>query len=118
MKILKNEDKMLLVLAGETCDTCKDRALKANTTDGATEKHIPECTFNDGVLSVCVGSVEHPMSNEHNISWILVETKDGHMFKNLNPVERPIATFNIKKEDVIAVYEYCNLHGLWKKEIN
>ncbi len=117
MKIIRKENKTLLVLDGTLCEKMESKVLVANTTDAATEKHVPVCTFNEGVLEVNVGSVAHPMVEEHYIAWILVETKDGHLFKRLAPNQEPLATFHVVKEDVVAVYEYCNLHGLWKVEI-
>ena len=69
----------------------------------------------DDKLTVTVGSVEHPMVEEHYIEWISVQTKFGNQRKALRPGERPEAVFALLPGDeVIAVYEYCNLHGLWK----
>ena len=85
------------------------------TTDGAVEKHVPVFEVKDGVVTVCVGSVEHPMLPEHYIEWIAIQTKNGNQRKALKPGDAPKATFYIGKADeVLAVYEYCNLHGLWK----
>ena len=85
------------------------------TTDGAVEKHVPVFEVKDGVVTVCVGSVEHPMLPEHYIEWIAIQTKNGNQRKALKPGDAPKATFYIGKDDeVLAVYEYCNLHGLWK----
>ena len=91
--------------------------LKANTTDGATEKHVPVVTVNGNEVKVSVGSAEHPMEEAHYITWIYVETKKGGQIKYLNPNEKPEAVFTVIDDEVVAVYEYCNLHGLWKKEI-
>ena len=89
--------------------------LKAGTTDGALEKHVPVWELKDGVVSVVVGSVEHPMLPEHFIEFIVLQTKDGVQVKKLAPGEAPKASFTLKAGDEVeAVYEYCNLHGLWK----
>ena len=89
--------------------------LVAGTTDGALEKHVPVWKEEDGVVSVTVGSVEHPMLPEHFIEFIVLVTADGVQVKKLEPGEEPKASFAIKKGDKVeAVYEYCNLHGLWK----
>ena len=89
--------------------------LKAGTTDGALEKHVPVWELKDGVVSVVVGSVEHPMLPEHFIEFIVLQTKDGVQVKKLAPGEAPKASFALKAGDEVeAVYEYCNLHGLWK----
>ena len=66
--------------------------------------------------SVDIGSVEHPMQVEHYIEWIILETTKGVYRKNLNPGEKPEATFVLEEgEKVVSTYEYCNLHGLWVK---
>ncbi|MBQ8166318.1 MAG: desulfoferrodoxin, partial [Lachnospiraceae bacterium] len=89
--------------------------LKAGTTDGAAEKHVPIYEVNGNVVTVKVGSVEHPMTPEHYIQWIDIQTTGGIQRVNLTPSDNPEATFTINEGDeVIAVYEYCNLHGLWK----
>ena len=88
-----------------------------NTVDAAVEKHIPVVTVEDGIVMVEVGSVEHPMTPEHFIQWIYIETDKGFQMKYLTPEDKPKAVFSLKNEEVIAVYEFCNLHGLWKKEI-
>lgn len=87
------------------------------TTDGAAEKHVPVVTRNGNIVEVKVGSVEHPMTNEHYIQWICLQTKQGNQRKMLNPTDKPEAKFMIFEDDEIeAVYEYCNLHSLWKNE--
>ncbi|MBE5932372.1 MAG: desulfoferrodoxin [Lachnospiraceae bacterium] len=89
--------------------------LKAGTTDGAAEKHVPVYEVNGNVVTVKVGSVEHPMTPEHYIQWIDIQTTGGIQRVNLTPSDKPEATFTINDGDsVVAVYEYCNLHGLWK----
>ena len=86
-----------------------------NTTDAAQEKHIPVVERKDGKLFVTVGSVEHPMTDEHYIEWIAVQTKDGNQRKTLKPGDAPKAVFLLDDGDEVeAVYAYCNLHGLWK----
>ena len=88
--------------------------LTPNTVDAALEKHVPVVSEKDGVLHVEVGSVAHPMLEEHFIQWIRVETDKGIYRKDLKPGEAPAADFCICGEKVQGVYEYCNLHGLWK----
>lgn len=90
--------------------------LTANTTDAATEKHVPVFSLDENNLTVTVGDVEHPMLEEHYIQWIMV-TQDGHTQRQeLAPNEKPQAKFIIDGSKPFAVYEYCNLHGLWKAE--
>ena len=89
--------------------------LVANTQDGAREKHLPVYEVKDGIVKVCVGEVEHPMLDAHYIQWIALETNLGNQRKTLKPGNKPVAEFALLEgEKVIAVYEYCNLHGLYK----
>ena len=88
----------------------------AGTTDAAVEKHVPQFEVKDGIVEVTVGEVEHPMLEEHYIEWSAVQTKQGNQRKALKPGEAPKACFALcDGDEVVAVYEHCNLHGLWKK---
>ena len=90
--------------------------LVPGSVDAAHEKHIPVVDINENKVTVCIGSVEHPMQVEHYIEWINLETTKGVYRKNLNPGEKPEATFVLEEgEKVVSTYEYCNLHGLWVK---
>lgn len=91
--------------------------LVPNTSDGAGEKHVPVVTVKDGAVHVNVGEADHPMTEEHSILWIQLETDKGSMRKTLKPGEKPCADFNIGTEKPLEVFAYCNLHGLWKTEI-
>ncbi len=85
------------------------------TTDGAQEKHVPVWTVEGNLVKVTVGEVEHPMLEKHFIEWIAVETDKGNQRKTLAPGDKPEAVFALLPgEKVLAVYEHCNLHGLWK----
>ena len=89
-----------------------------NTTDAAQEKHVPVIDVNGRDVTVTVGSTAHPMLDEHHIMWIALETKQGAQRKELLPGKEPCAAFALAQDDeVVAAYEYCNLHGLWKKEV-
>ena len=89
--------------------------LEPNTQDGAYEKHIPVYEVKDNVLTVKVGSVEHPMMDNHYIQWIAVQTNMGNKRAMLKPGEKPEARFALLPgEEVVAVLEYCNLHGLYQ----
>ena len=94
----------------------KMEELIPNTVDASGEKHIPVVTrIDDCTIKVEVGSVAHPMLPEHHIAFIYVETETGGIRVNLtDKPEAVICTCNSKP---IAVYEYCNLHGLWKTEL-
>ncbi len=97
---------------------CGDKMteLKANTSDGATEKHVPIIKKDGNKVTVEVGSVPHPMLPEHYIQWIYIETKNGGQRKALEPGMEPKATFTLIDDEIVAAYEYCNLHGLWKAD--
>ena len=90
----------------------------ANTVDAAREKHVPEVAVEGNLVKVQVGSVAHPMMDAHYIQFIILETKKGYQKQDLKPGQEPKAEFLVAPGDEpVAVYEYCNLHGLWKKEI-
>jgi superoxide reductase len=87
--------------------------LTENTTDAAKEKHVPVIQKIDGGYKVSVGSVLHPMVEDHYIEWIEL-LADGKAYRQfLNPGDEPIATFSVKAAKVSA-REHCNKHGLWK----
>lgn len=91
------------------------KELVAGTVDASLEKHIPVYTVEGNKVSVVVGSVEHPMVEVHYIQWIDLVTNKGVQRKYLTPNEAPKAEFVLLEgETVLEVYEYCNLHGLWK----
>lgn len=92
--------------------------LKANTQDASTEKHVPVVSVVGTTVKVEVGSAEHPMEEKHYIQWIYLQTKNGGQIRHLSPSDEPKATFAINNDDeVVTVFEYCNLHGLWKTDL-
>jgi len=99
------------------CCDVEMELLVANTEDGAREKHVPYVEVDGDLVKVQVGEVIHPMTEKHFIEWIFVETTKGGLFKHLKPGEEPKAQFRFIDEEVVAVYEYCNLHGLYKLQI-
>lgn len=89
--------------------------LVPKTADSATEKHVPVVTVDGNLVTVTVGSTLHPMEEKHSIQWIALETEQGNQRKTLKPGQKPTLTFALTPGDkVVAAYEYCNLHGLWK----
>lgn len=88
--------------------------LKANTTDAAKEKHVPDITREGGKIKVAIGSTLHPMVPEHYIQWIALVSGDKVQFEFLKPGIEPRAEFPEVKSG--TVYEYCNIHGLWKAD--
>ena len=100
------------------CCGQKMTELVPGTSDGAVEKHVPAVSVEVQKVVVKVGEAEHPMLEAHYIQWIALETESGVQIKNLKPGEKPEAVFLLPEgEKAVAAYEYCNLHGLWKKEI-
>ena len=88
-----------------------------NTKEASVEKHIPEVTVSGNSISVQIGSVPHPMEDAHQIVFIYVETEQGGQRKSLAIGAEPKLSFSFINDKPIAVYSYCNLHGLWKAEV-
>ena len=93
------------------------KELVPNTVDASGEKHLPVVTVEGDKLNARIGSVDHPMVPEHFIQWVFVETDKGIHRLDLQPGQEPQAVFSVPGEKPVAVYEYCNLHGLWKTEV-
>ena len=91
--------------------------LEAGVVEASREKHIPVVTVEGNTVKVAVGSVAHPMTEEHSIEWVYLQTTKGGQRKNLLPGEAPELTFALADEEPVAVYAYCNLHGLWKADV-
>ena len=103
--------KVPVVCCGE-----KMQELVPNTVDASNEKHVPVVTrLDDCKIKVEVGSVAHPMTEEHHIAFIYVEMENGGIRVDLK--DKPEAVVCVCSGKPIAVYEYCNLHGLWKTEL-
>lgn len=93
--------------------------IRPNSTDAAKEKHVPKVQVDGNRISVNVGEVTHPMSEEHLITTVILETKNGGQFKRLSPDHEPIAEFILSEDDQpIEVYAYCNLHGMWSIKLS
>ena len=91
------------------------KQLIAGETDAAAEKHVPVYKKEGNMVYVSVGSIEHPMTEEHYIEWISIQTTGGNQRKFLKPNDKPEKCFALCDGDEIeAVYAYCNLHSLWK----
>lgn len=100
-----------LVCCGKIMDE-----LLPNIVDASHEKHVPYVTMIDNeTMKVEVGNVHHPMTPEHHIAFIYVQTDSAGITVNLK--DEPVALVRCCNEKPVAVYEYCNLHGLWKKEL-
>ena len=106
----------LLHDAGVPMMCCGEKMVELvpNTTDAAQEKHVPVATVEGNKVVVNIGSVDHPMAAEHWIQWVYLETDKGGHRKVLNPGEKPHVVFALTEDEKpVAVYDYCNLHGLW-----
>jgi len=101
-----------LVCCGENMER-----LEPNTVEASVEKHLPAVTVSGDSISVQVGSVPHPMEDKHHIAFVYVETQRGGQRKCLKVGEEPKLNFCFSDDKPIAVYAYCNLHGLWVTEI-
>ena len=92
--------------------------LLPGTVEASTEKHIPAVKVSKNAVEVNVGSVDHPMMDVHWIEWVQLVTDKGSYRKWLNPSDAPKVNFLLDNEKPVEVYAYCNLHGLWKTELN
>ena len=91
--------------------------LRPNTSDGAGEKHVPVIERSGNTVTVKVGAVAHPMLDAHYIQFVALATEDRIEIRKLKPGEEPKAEFACDGSENVTVYEYCNLHGLWKAEL-
>ena len=110
--VLKLEDK------SEELKCCGEKMelVDANTTEAATEKHLPVYEIKEGMINIEVGEVEHPMTDEHYISFIILASDDNYMIRKLKAGDKPEASFPYDKS-YNKIYAYCNLHSLWLTEI-
>ena len=98
-----------------SCNGKPMHELVPNSTNAAQEKHVPVFTVEGNKVVVTVGSVEHPMTPEHLIEWVAIQTEQGVQIKHLKDGMKPTVTFSLAEGDkLIKVFEYCNLHGLWQ----
>ena len=95
----------------------KMEALAPNTVEASSEKHLPVVTVENDTVHVNIGSADHPMLPEHFIEWVYVQTENGGQRKALKPGDPTNVSFRLCDDKPVAVYAYCNLHGLWMTEI-
>ncbi|MBQ8747132.1 MAG: desulfoferrodoxin [Clostridia bacterium] len=93
------------------------KMLEPGVVEASHEKHIPVVTVEGNTVKVEIGSVAHPMTEEHSIEWVYLQTCRGGQRKTLKPGDAPVVTFALADETPCAVYAYCNLHGLWKTDL-
>ena len=99
------------------CCGQKMTKLEPGTVEASHEKHIPVVDVDENTVTVTIGSVEHPMTEEHHIVWVYLQTDRGGQRKCLEIGKAPVVTFALADEKPVAAYAYCNLHGLWKADI-
>jgi len=106
----------LIISKGAPLVCCgqKMTELIPNTVEASAEKHVPSVTKSGDNISVQVGSVPHPMEEAHHITFIFVETEQGGQRKSLKQGTDPKCDFTFINDKPVAVYAYCNLHGLWE----
>ena len=109
---LVNNAGVPLVCCGQ-----KMKMLEPGTVEASEEKHLPVITVENGIVKVSIGSVAHPMTEEHSILWVYLQTDRGGQRKCLSAGDVPTVSFALCEETPVAVYAYCNLHGLWKTEL-
>ena len=91
--------------------------LVPGTVEASREKHLPEVRVDGNAVHGSVGSVAHPMIEEHSILWVYLQTDKGGQMKHLAVGEAPTVSFALADEQPIAVFAYCNLHGLWRTDL-
>ena len=109
-----------IIDAGPTPFCCGEQMveLTANTVDAAVEKHVPVINVVGNKVIIEIGSAPHPMTEEHYISWVYIETEKGGQRKELRPGSKPYIEFALTEDDTFeSAYAYCNLHGLWKSNL-
>ena len=109
---LINDKGKPLMCCGE-----KMEEIAANSTEASTEKHLPAVAVSGDSVSVQVGSAAHPMEADHYITFVFLETESGGQRKSLSVGAEPKVKFGLCDDKPVAVYAYCNKHGLWKTEI-
>lgn len=99
------------------CCGQKMTELTPNTVEASVEKHLPVVNVDGDKVYVEIGSNPHPMLPEHHIVWVYLQTDRGGQRKCLEVGGEPKVTFALADEKPVAVFAYCNLHGLWKTDV-
>lgn len=111
---LINDAGIPLVCCGEDMTE-----LVPNTMEAKTDYHIPAVSTKNNIVTVKIGSQPHPMTEQHHISWVYLQTAKGGQRKILKPNEEPVLNFALTNDDKAEIaYAYCTLHGIWKTNIN
>lgn len=89
----------------------------ANSVEASEDKHLPVVTIEGDVIDVNIGTIDHPMEEDHYITFIYLQTKNGGQRKALSPGDAPHVSFRVVDDEAIAVFAHCNTHGIWKTEL-
>ena len=108
-----------LIHGEHPASSCREalEPMEIKTEESGKEKHLPKATVQNGRVRVEVGEISHPMEEGHHIAWVYLRTDRGGQRKTLLPDQPPAAEFALLEEKPLAVYAYCNQHGLWKAEL-
>lgn len=107
--------------SGMTPVCCGEQMMKLEpkSKDNGTEKHLPYVTWlDDCTLRVNIGSVDHPMEDGHHIVFVCLEMKDGVELRRVEGKRKAKVDFKCCREEAVAVYAWCNIHGLWKTSLD
>ena len=113
---LYNKNNCFLLDISNTCNINLDKISELNHS-GDELKHMPKLHYYNNVITVYVGEVKHPMVPEHYIEYIILETSNGFQVKRLKPNAQPEESFTLIDDTLLNVYIYCNIHGLWKLNV-
>lgn len=101
------------------CNTQMEEIKARTNEEGLNEKHIPVYRYDKNNVIIEIGSTLHPMNDDHYIEWVVLVTNKGKQKRELKPGNSPRVIFNLDKdENIKEIYAYCNIHSLWKKEVN
>ncbi len=97
---------------------------ESKSTDEGTEKHLPVieelpsnmCQGKDG-FRIKIGEVLHPQEEAHYIEWVEINTADGKSGKKFLKSGDELVVDFYTRVDVVSVRVYCNIHGLWEKNV-
>ncbi len=95
---------------------CCNRSMKLLnelTKDSGMEKHVPVIERNGNTIKIKVGTVQHPMEEQHYIEWVEAISNDKIYRKHLQPGSKPEVEFVIEGNNIIA-REFCTVHGMWR----
>ncbi|MDD4715047.1 MAG: desulfoferrodoxin family protein [Oscillospiraceae bacterium] len=99
------------------CELSTDKEAFSRPMQEITKTDLADVAAQEQKVTVDVGSVPHPMTQEHSIQWVYLQTKNGGQRKIFKPGDKPQAVFVMYDDEPVAVFSYCNLHGLWKTEL-